>query len=366
MRKIIYLVIIWSFISCTNEYTEIDNTYDEVKNAKEQLGRKLFFENTLSEPAGQSCATCHSPEAAFSDSNHHVVSPGVITSLFGNRNAPALAYNVFAPARFFAQDDNTFVGGMFLDGRANTLADQALGPLTNPAEMNNASLAVVAQKIRQLPYFSEIEKIYGASSTDNQVLNHFADAISFFERSKEVNSFTSKFDYVSRGLETFTNDEKKGLELFQGKAKCAQCHVTEEDERTGKVLFTDFTYDNLGVPKNNLNPFYNMPNNLNPDGVNFVDLGIGKIVNNTAHNGKFKVPSLRNIAKTAPYFHNGAMTTLKDVVHFYNKRDVENLGAPEVSQNKNTSELGNLQLTENEELQLVKFLETLTDHYKKN
>jgi cytochrome c peroxidase len=108
-----------------------------------------------------------------------------------------------------------------------------------------------------------------------------------------------------------------------------------------------------------------MPASVNPLGTQYIDFGLGEVTNEVAQRGKFRVPTLRNSAVSAPYFHNGSMNTLEEVIHFYNKRDVESLGVPEVPQNVNRTELGNLKLTATEEFQLKKFLETLTDHYRK-
>ena len=358
------ILIIATLNSCTNEYTEIPDDKNEIKNLKISLGEKLFSETKMSNPEGQSCTGCHSPETGFSDPLHSITSQG-INGFFGKRNAPNLSYNVFAPERFYNATDETYVGGFFYDGRTQSLESQALNPLLNRNEMNNTSISMVANKIRNLSYYNDFVKIYGTATDDNQLVSQFTNAISIFEKSTKVNSFTSKFDYFSKQLITFTEDELKGLALYKGKANCAACHTLDADERTGKVLFTDFTYDNIGVPKNTNNPFLSMPNNINAMGQNFVDLGIGNIVNQDNHNGKFKVPTLRNVSISAPYFHNGIYNTLSEVIHFYNKRKVENLGLPEVSENVNTTELGDLDLTIAEEKQLEKFLLTLTDHYRK-
>ncbi len=239
--------------------------------------------------------------------------------------------------------------------------------MLNPVEMNNSSLAQIAQKIRNASYYSQIKSLYGNDNSDSELLSYIADGLAKYQKSSEVNSFSSKFDYASKGLVAYTDDEKKGLNLFKGKAKCTNCHVLDGDPNTGKVLFTDFSYDNIGVPKNPNNPFYSQPANVNPAGNNYVDLGIGAIVGQTQHNGKFKVPTLRNIAISAPYFHNGSLKTLKEVIHFYNVRDLNTgeFAPPEYNQNINIEELGNLKLTTTEETQLEKFLNTLTDHYRK-
>ena len=148
------------------------------------------------------------------------------------------------------------------------------------------------------------------------------------------------------------------------KGDCAACHPSKPGEDGRPPLFTDFTYDNLGVPKNPENPFYYLPKEFNPAGVDFVDLGLGGVLNKPEENGKFKVPSLRNIAITGPYFHNGFFKTLRQVVVFYNTRDVGPWPAPEVRENVNRDELGDLGLTEQEIDDIVTFLKTLTDGYE--
>lgn len=348
------------FMSCSDE-----NTYSSIPNDKIDLGKKIFNDTNLSNPIGQACASCHSPETGFSDPNHIIVSEGAVANTFGNRNAPSLAYNVFSPNRYYNTIDETFVGGLFYDGRSPNLQEQFIHPLLNPAEMNNASVAQVATKIKQATYYPQIISIYGNSPFDDDILSYVADALMQFETSNQMNPFTSKYDYYLQGRATLSLEEKKGLVLFEGKAKCALCHVTEPDPIQKKILFTDFTYDNLGVPKNPNNPFYTQPANLL--GMSYVDLGIGAIVSDANHNGKFKVPSLRNVAVSAPYFHNGSITTLEKAVRFYNKRDLNTgeFASAEVPQNVNVEELGNLQLTDEEEQNLVAFLKTLTDGYHK-
>lgn len=356
------IFIAFLFSSCSN-----DSDYKSIDKDKESLGKQIFSDANLSNPIGQSCASCHSVEIGFSDPSHSDVSQGAVANSFGNRNAPSLAYNVFSPNRYFNNEDGTYVGGLFLDGRSPNLQEQLLHPFTNPVEMNNASIDDVANKIKQASYYDTLKNIYGIPTSNTQLISFVADAIASFEKSEEVNAFTSKYDYFLQGRATLSLEEKKGLALFKGKALCAQCHVLDPDPIQKKVLFTDFTYDNVGVPKNTNNPFYSQPANVNPAGVNFIDLGIGAIVNQAEHNGKFKVPSLRNVAISAPYFHNGAIQTLEKVVRFYNVRDLNTgeFASAEVSQNVNTDELGNLGLTEEEEQNLVAYLKTLTDGYHK-
>lgn len=362
--KILFLSLSMAvlFSSCSKD----DNSYTPTPSEKVGLGKAIFFDTNLSNPIGQACASCHSPEKGFSDPNNSAISQGVIANSFGNRNAPSLSYGVFSPAQYYNSVDETYIGGLFLDGRSASLQEQFIHPMLNPVEMNNASAHDVVEKIKVASYFSKLTSIYGTVASDTEILNAVADAVATYEKSSEVSSFTSKFDYYSRQMVPFTEDEKKGLALFSGKAKCANCHILEEDENTGKVLFTDFSYDNIGVPKNTTNPFYTQLAAVNPLGLNYIDYGIGAINGQPVDNGKFKVPTLRNIVITGPYFHNGSFTTLHQVIHFYNTRDLNTgeFATPEVPQNVNRKELGNLQLTAQEEDQLEKFLETLTDHYR--
>lgn len=365
MKNTHLLLIFFIFLllySCSE-----DSEYVPVLSNKIAIGKLIFFDKSLSTPTGQSCASCHAPETGFSDPMHKVISEGAVKGMFSAINAPNLAYNVFSPPRSYNKVDETFVGGLFLNGRSPDLKEQLIHPFIGPVEMNNGSIAKVVAKIKKAPYYQQIEQEYGIAKSEQELMSFVADAIVAFETSKEVNSFTSKFDYYNKGLVSYTEDEKKGLALFQGKAKCANCHILDADERTGKILFTDFTYDNIGVPRNEKNPFYKQPKEINPAGVNFIDLGIGPVVSQPEHNGKFRVPSLRNVAISAPYFHNGAISTLKEAIRFYNVRDVfpSEFEAPEVLENLNKEELGDLKMTAEEERLLEVFLETLTDHYRK-
>jgi cytochrome c peroxidase len=249
------------------------------------------------------------------------------------------------------------------------LAEQALGPFLNPAEQNNASPQVVIDKVLTSSY----KDLFLQVCTDSDTAKRYeciGRAIAAYERSAEVSQFTSKYDYWLKGKARLTGQEQLGMALFRGKGKCAACHV--------EPLFTDFTYDNLGVPKNPLNPFYLMP--YNPDGVNWVDPGLGGFLQSAGFSpdvwgpewGKHKVPTLRNVDKrpskhfVKAYGHNGFFKSLEETVHFYNTRDVPGAGwpAPEVAVNINTTEMGNLGLNHGEELAIVAFMTTLSDGYK--
>jgi cytochrome c peroxidase len=171
--------------------------------------------------------------------------------------------------------------------------------------------------------------------------------------------------------------ELQGLVLFNTKAQCAKCHVLTASPDGKPPVFTDYTYDNLGVPVNPANPFFVMDKSFNPDGRNWKDPGLGGFLKSEPryaayaekNMGKHKVPTLRNVdlrrdpKAVKVFMHNGSLQSLKDVVHFYNARDVARFPAPEVKASINTEEMGNLKLTDAEENTVVAFLKTLSDHY---
>jgi cytochrome c peroxidase len=179
--------------------------------------------------------------------------------------------------------------------------------------------------------------------------------------------FSSKYDFYLEGKVQLSAIEQEGLELFQGKARCNHCHSMQPDTETGKVLFTDYGYHNLGVPRNEQNPFYLTHTAINPLGTKAVDTGLGQTLGgDPRENGKFRVPTLRNVQYTGPYFHNGYFKTLKEVVHFINSRDSENLTWPEVYENIAHQITGSLHLTDHEEDAIVAFMLCLTDGYSPN
>ena len=348
--------------SCTKDRDLISAEYID----KIRLGKLLFNDKNLSNQIGQSCSSCHSTSTGFSDLNHSIVSEGAANGLFGNRNAPNIAYGMFAPPLYFDNVDSTFVGGFFLDGRVNTLEEQSQKPFLNPLEMNNTNVQMLIGKIKEASYYNLYKQVYGEATDNSTAFNNLADAIASFEKSPDLNPFTSKYDYYLKGQATLTTQELRGMQLFNdtAKGKCANCHISDADAFSGKVLFTDFTYDNIGVPKNMSNPFYTIPATFNPLGSNAVDYGLGGFLNDPDNYGRFKVPTLRNAAISAPYFHNGFYNTLEEVVHFYNKRDVEPFPAAEIPSTVNHDELGDLHLTAQEEKDIVTFIKTLTDGFK--
>jgi cytochrome c peroxidase len=346
----------------------------------EQLGKQIFFDKNLSSPAGQSCASCHAPEVGFTGPDSAVnqktgVYPGAAPGRFGNRKPPSAAYASFSPKRYFDAKDETWVGGQFWDGRMDDLVAQAKGPFLNPLEMNNASADEVVDKVRQSKYRALFDKVYGSKALSEagaeEVFDLIARAIAAYESSREVNAFSSKYDYYLAGRATLTAREERGLKLFAGKANCTACHPHQPGDDGSLPLFTDYTYDNVGTPRNPANPFYRAHASVNPEGAQYRDLGLGAELKDKTQWGKVKVPTLRNVAKkphpqfVKAYLHNGAFKSLKDVVSFYNLRDKtpERFAAPDVEENVNREELGKLGLTDAEEDDLVAFLETLSDGY---
>jgi len=224
--------------------------------------------------------------------------------------------------------------------------------------MNNPNKASVIYGIQSSSYGSLFETLCGYTdgstvSIDN-AYNCMSESIAAYQESAELNPFMSKFDYVEKGKAQFTKQEAEGLALFNGKANCFMCHTTKGGA-TPPIVFSDFRYYNLGVPKNNEYPFsyYGDP-----------DLGIGSILNNASQDGRFKVPVLRNVALTAPYMHNGVFKSLEEVVYFYNTRDISSAwGVPEVPRNVQERFIGDLGLTGTEVKSIVVFMKTLSDGY---
>ncbi len=320
----------------------------------EQLGKIMYQDKNFSLNKTQSCQTCHHHITGFADPTNSrdpyytVVSLGDDGVSLGGRNAPTSAYAGYSPV--LQQVSGEYFGGMFWDGRAtglaldnDPLAEQAQGPPLNPVEMNMSKDAVV-QAVRDSNYTHLFFLVFGVGSLDDVDLayDNIARAIAAYERSNEVQRFSSRFDQGQ-----LNEQEQNGMALFEN--NCSKCHSMTDE--TGKgPLFTQYGYANIGIP---VNP-------LLAD--NAVDLGLGGFLNEPAQDGKFKVPTLRNIALTAPYGHNGYFPTLKDIVSFKNTRDVyeDDWAAPEVPYNLNM-DVGNLGLTDPEVNDIIAFLMALTD-----
>ncbi|TKB06805.1 cytochrome-c peroxidase [Desulforhopalus sp. IMCC35007] len=329
----------------------------------EQLGKIMYKDKDFSFNQTQSCQTCHHQVAGFADPTNSrdpyftVVSLGADGQSLGGRNAPTAAYAGFSPI-LSQGDDGEYVGGMFWDGRAtgwtllDPLAEQAQGPPLNPVEMNMPDKAAIVQAVLDSDYVHLFEVVFGPGSLDNveDAYDYIAFAIAAYERSNDVQQFNSRFD---RGI--LSEKEIRGMTVF-GK-KCAQCHTMNSSDEF--PLFTNYSYHNIGIP---VNPIL---------AGNPVDLGLGgflatfdDVESPEKQNGKFKVPTLRNVALSAPYGHNGYFATLQDMIRFKNSRDVSVSGwpLPEVNENINYKDLGNLEITDEEIDDLVAFLHTLSDN----
>jgi cytochrome c peroxidase len=441
-------------------------------SSSEQLGKDIFYDATLSDPAGYSCATCHNPQTGFTgpSSPLNLVAgpvPGVIAGRFGRRNPQPIPYATFSPRGPFLSglEGGTYVGGTFWDGRTPDTATQARMPFLDQNEMANTPdgaypphaggfSPLLAQKIADRPYASLFETVFGGdvfkNSTDEQIFDLATAAIAVYEASAEINPFSSKWDASTNGTPpmhryTFTPSEENGRALFFGKARCSECHSSAKLDPVmlatrGKDTFTMYCYANIGVPKNPANPFYANtnraanPQGCNPLGKDFVDYGLGANPNPAPDgtrfmdakpgdvaqfDGMFKAPTMRNTdQRPSPdfvrsYMHNGVFKSLEEVVRFYNKRNIATnsvgqekafdwsagpptgytpiFGPPEcmefpanvqnligltpaefTAQHPNPNDegriaangqVGNLQLTPQEETDLVNFLKTLTDGY---
>ncbi|BBO88467.1 cytochrome-c peroxidase [Desulfosarcina ovata] len=326
----------------------------------ERLGMHLYKDKNLSLNQNQSCQTCHHPLAGFADRSNFLhpydkfVSLGSDGVSQGGRNAPTSAYAGYSPIRYYIEttigDEIVieYFGGMFWDGRAtgetlgDPLAEQAQGPPTNPVEMAMPDEEAVIDVIKASDYYDLWVSVFGRVSNINDAYDNFGRAIAAYERSAQVTQFSSKYDVAG---DEFTTEEENGLDLFE--SKCSACHATTVDYGAPAALFTTYGYANIGVPINDLVPLEGP------------DLGLGGDIGDTTQEGKFKIPTLRNIAMTAPYSHNGSFPTLYDMVSFINDRSPYD---PEVDGNLSTL-VGNLDLTEAEIDDIVAFLETLTDGY---
>jgi cytochrome c peroxidase len=369
----------------------------------QDLGRQLFNDTSLSISSTQSCASCHYEAHAFTGNNSadplFPVAVGALPTLTGIRNTPTAKYAAFTPTFGFLDDEGEWVprGGQFLDGRADTLAAQAAGPFVNPREMAMPDQAAVVERLRAASYAPLFEDVFGQGVLGD-VDRAYVDmtrAIEAFEQTSVFIPFSSKFDAVLSGRAEFTEDEARGFDLFQDpdKGNCIGCHAGDAaSKEPADWLFTDFTYDNLGVPRNT-----DIPDNADPA---FFDLGLCEqpglesrlpagVEDPAAFIaglcGAFKVPTLRNVALTAPYMHNGVFKTLREVVEFYVTRDTSperwypivagevvkfNDLPAELSSNVNTSEVpydrapGEEPHLSSAELdQLVAFLNTLSDGF---
>jgi cytochrome c peroxidase len=293
-------------------------------SAAAALGEKIFNDVSLSASGRMACATCHDPAAGHGTGAPDLVVPpgGAALDTPGFRNAPSLRYLNANPA-FFFDDEGTPTGGFNRDGRASSLIDQAQRPFLAAHEMANASPADVIAKLAAAPYVEEFRRVFGAGILDTPDLafDRIRFALARYQtEDADFHRFDSKYDLFLADHVALTGRELQGLALFNNPAKgnCAACHPSARGADGALPLFTDFTYDNIGVPRNPAIP-------ANADST-YYDLGLcgpfrTDLADRTDLCGAFKVPTLRNIAVTAPYFHNGRFGTLQEVVGFYVRRD---------------------------------------------
>lgn len=306
----------------------------------ERFGKRVFEDRSLSQPAGVACATCHDAAHAFQGANGSpfpAVARGSLPTSFGNRNTPTLMYSSFSPPFAFIDEkdektgkiEKTAVGGQFLDGRARDLVAQFEGPLLNPVEMNAPSKRFVVERVRDGDYAALARAAYGDDvfKDPDAAFAKIAQAVAAFESSARFHPFASKFDDFLRGTARLTPLEARGFALFKDEKKgnCLACHAGKTNSRNPKDwLFTDFTYDALGAPKNKAIPGADKAE---------ADLGLCKQpglekiapagFDPASVCGAFKTPTLRNVAVTGPYLHNGVFSKLRDVVAFYATRDTD-------------------------------------------
>ena len=277
--------------------------------AKVELGRKLYFDPRLSGNNWISCATCHNPVLGFTDGLPRML--GGPASKEGGRNSPTIINSAYNELQFW-------------DGRAATLEEQALGPIQNPNEMFE-TLDNVVKKLSGIPgYLKAFKEVFGTGVTADGI----AKAIAAFERT--IVFANSPFDkYMLGDEQAMSESAKRGMNLFNSKAECITCHNGPN--------FTDNKFHNIGVPA---------------DGPLKEDLGRYNVTKVEADKGAFKTSTLRNIAETGPYMHNGFFPTLFEVVQFYN-------GGGGRSENK-SSLIHGLNLTGQEAADLIEFMKALT------
>ena len=314
---------------------------EALPNTRVGLGRALFFDKRLSEDGTVSCATCHDPASAFASGD--AVAIGVREQK-GTRNAPTLLNSVFSKAYFW-------------DGRVATLEEQAKQPLLNPNEMGMKNEAALVERVSDInKYRKSFRRVF---PREGITLNTIALAIAAFERS--LISRSSPFDrFISGDKKALTEIQKQGWELFQGKAKCLDCH----SHSAPAPFFTDARFHNTGIRAKELT--FEMLSQR-ADDINsrskrdlstlahdrkFSDLGRFLVTRDRKDLGAFKTPTLRDIELTGPYMHDGSIRTLLDVIRFYNQGGVKNPMLDE--------KMVPLNLTEHEMNALVEFLRALT------
>ncbi len=288
-----------------NTYVPADNP---LTKEKIELGRAIFFDKRMSKDNTIACASCHMAKKGFADGMP--VSTG-IKGQKGGRSAPVSFNRVYSKAQFW-------------DGRAATLEDQSIGPFTNPIEHGFANHDEMVAKMKKMPGYRKLfQEVFGGEITIQDV----GRAVASFQRTVlSGNSAVDKYD-IGGDQNALSDSAKRGLELFRGKARCTRCH--------SGFNFTDEKFHNLGIGWDD----------------NKVDLGRYMETKNPEDIGAFKTPTLREIARTAPYMHDGRFKSLEEVVKFYNQGGVKN------PHQDNT--IIPLEMTDDEQQDLVAMLKSL-------
>jgi cytochrome c peroxidase len=279
-----------------------------------QLGQQLFFDTDLSFNRTQSCASCHDPARAFTDARSNLVSSaasaGADGQSLGDRHTPSLAYAAYAP-RLHEPEPGVYAGGQFWDGRADSLEQQASSPLYNPSEMALSDPSALRARLLEKEFYQQaFSRLFSTDIFDSpEGLNAaFSSAIVAFQRTDLFSPFDSRYDRYLRGEIQPTLQESIGMGLFfnNGFANCSHCHQLNALPNSAGETFSNYRYENIGLPANT------QLRALNGKGVDYTDPGF-------MQQGRFKVPSLRNVAVTSPYMHNGIFKELRTVLLFYNK-----------------------------------------------
>jgi cytochrome c peroxidase len=362
-------------------------------SAQAALGDKIFHDASLSANGTVSCGTCHDEDHAFAGATPAgipVPTGGAADNVQGFRNAPSLKYLAANPS-FYFDDEGTPTGGFNRDGRANSLREQGRRPFLAAHEMANASVAQVVDKLSRASYAAQFRAAFGEQifSNPETAFDRALRALQEYQQedSTEFAPYSSQYDAFLAGRAQLSAQELRGLALYNDpqKGNCAGCHPSARGPDGAPPLFTDFTYDNLGVPRN--------PDIAANQDRAYFDLGLcgpdrTDLADRTDLCGAFKVPTLRNIALTAPYFHNGRFQNLLELLRFYVRRDTHpeewypidpasgevhkfNDLPPQYAANVNTTEVpynrrpGDLPALDETDIQdVLAFLQTLTDGFQ--
>lgn len=350
--------------------------------SKAQLGATLFFDPALSASGEQSCATCHAPEHAFTDKRGRDVAAAVSLGgdghSLGDRNAPSVTYAAFIPD-FHRKADGVYAGGLFWDGRAKDLAEQAGGPPLNPIEMAMREKRDVVKVLQDSDFYrASLKAHYGDDifADTERAYAAMTDAIATYEREPEFATFDSRYDRYLRGELELTAEEELGRTLFfsQQFTNCNTCHQLKTSLTDPRETFSNYEYHNIGVPEHKALRGINAKAGVH----GFRDDGLAE--NPLLHapddtlRGRFRTPSLRNVAVTGPYMHNGVFNELRTVILFYNKYNTrsekrqinpetgERWREPEVAENISMEELEIGPALDDQRVDaLVAFLRALTD-----